>query len=92
MMEPVALGKPTVIGPHYGDFTDTMTALLNAGGIIVTDDPGAAIREFLDNPTLAAEVGAAGQQVVQSRRGAPTRYAALLRDLLPDAKRHRNQL
>ena len=83
MMEPVALGKPTVIGPDYGDFADTMTALLDAGGIVTTNDPGAALREFLENPTLAAEVAAAGQQVVQSRRGATQRYATLLRDLLP---------
>jgi len=85
MMEPVALGKPTVIGPHYGDFTDTMAALLEAGGIVVTDDPGAAIREFLNNPSLAAEVAAAGKAVVETRRGATQRYTELLRDLLPPA-------
>ena len=85
MMEPVALGKPTLIGPDYGDFTDTMAALLEAGGIVVTSDPGAAIREFLDNPTLAAEVAAAGRAVVEARRGATQRYAALLRGLLPAA-------
>lgn len=83
MMEPVALGKPTIIGPDYGDFTDTMDALLDAGGIVTTDDPGPAIREFLENPTLAAEVAAAGKAVVAARRGATQRYAKLLRDLLP---------
>jgi len=62
-----------------------MAALLEAGGIVVTADPGAAIREFLDNPTLAAEVAAAGRAVVETRRGATQRYAALLRGLLPAA-------
>lgn len=83
MMEPAALGKPTVIGPDYGDFADTMAALLGARGIVATHDPATAIREFLDHPPYAAQVGAAGQAVVKSRRGATQRYATLLLNLLP---------
>ncbi len=83
MMEPAALGKPTVIGPDYGDFADTMAALLGARGIVATHHPATAIREFLDQPAYAAQVGAAGQAVVESRRGATDRYAQLLRSLLP---------
>ena len=82
MMEPVALGKPTLIGPHHSDFADTMAALFDAQGIVVSDNPKAAIQTFLDNPAFAQKVAQAGQHVVQSRRGATARYAALLRDLL----------
>ncbi|MEI6274275.1 MAG: glycosyltransferase N-terminal domain-containing protein, partial [Phycisphaerae bacterium] len=34
MMEPVALGKATIIGPRYGDFADTAQKLLDAGGMV----------------------------------------------------------
>lgn len=82
MMEPIALGKPTVIGPHYADFADTMKALRDAGGIVVTDDPGGAVSELLNNPKLAGELAAAGREVILSRQGATRRHVELLRELL----------
>ena len=84
-MEPAALGVPTVIGPHHGDFADSVAAMRDAGGLLVTGDPMAAARELLDNPTLAAEVGAAGQGVIRSRQGSTARHARMLRSLLPPA-------
>ena len=87
MMEPIALGKPTVIGPHYADFADTMAALLDAGGIIVSDDPMGAADELLRNPRLAAEVAAAGRGVILSRQGSTARHADLLLDLLNGTRR-----
>jgi len=82
MMEPIALGKPTIIGPHFADFVDTMKALLDAGGIVVSDDPGGVANELLHNPSLAAELAAAGREVILSRQGATLRHAELLRGLL----------
>lgn len=82
MIEPIALGKPTVIGPHFSDFADTMKALADAGGIVVTDDPGGAVTELLHNKTLAAELAAAGRQVILSRQGATKRHAAMLIELM----------
>ena len=43
VMEPTALSKPVIIGPHHSDFQDTIDAMLDADGLIVTDDPGQAI-------------------------------------------------
>jgi 3-deoxy-D-manno-octulosonic-acid transferase len=82
MMEPIALGKPTVIGPYHADFAETMRALSAAGGIVVAADPGEAVTEFLNNPTLAAEVAAAGREVIRARQGATERHRDLLLDLL----------
>ena len=84
MMEPIALGKPTIIGPHYVDFVDTMKALRDAGGIVVTDRPGDAAAELLNNPAVAGELAAAGREVILSRQGATQRHAALLLNLLED--------
>lgn len=85
MMEPVALGKPTVIGPHFSDFADTMQALTDAGGIVVTGPgttPGDAAAELLQNKTRAAELAAAGRAVILSRQGSTTRHAHMLLELL----------
>lgn len=82
MMEPIALGKPTVIGPHYADFADTMKALRDAGAIVVTAKPGDAAAELLNNPAVAGELAAAGREVILSRQGSTRRHAALLLELL----------
>ncbi|MEM7627016.1 MAG: glycosyltransferase N-terminal domain-containing protein [Planctomycetota bacterium] len=82
MMEPIALGKPTVIGPYYADFADTMKALRDAGAIVVTEEPGDAAAELLNNPAVAGELAAAGRAVILSRQGATRRHAALLLELL----------
>jgi 3-deoxy-D-manno-octulosonic-acid transferase len=78
MMEPVALGKPTVIGPRYSDFQDTMDALLAVRGIVVTSEPGKVIRELLADKEKAKRLGLAGRAVVLSRRGASLRNAQML--------------
>jgi 3-deoxy-D-manno-octulosonic-acid transferase len=82
MMEPIALGKPTIIGPYYADFAEAVKALRDAGGVVVTDSPGDAAAELLQNPALAGELAAAGRAVILSRQGATQRHAAWLRKLL----------
>ena len=82
MMEPVAMGRPTVIGPFHSDFAEAARALADAGGLIISGDPMGTAVELLHNPKLAAEVAAAGRGVILSRQGATTRTAGLLRDLL----------
>ncbi len=85
-MEPAALGVPTVIGPHHGDFAETVAAMRDAGGLIVTGEPCAAARELLDNPKLAAQVAAAGQEVIRGRQGSTAKHAEMLRGLLPTSR------
>ena len=36
MMEPVALGKPTIVGPATGDFQSTVDALIDGDGLVRT--------------------------------------------------------
>ncbi len=78
MMEPVALAKPTIIGPFHSDFQDTMDALLEGKGIIVTDKPGHEIRRLLADKAAAKALGEAGRKVVISRQGASGRNAEML--------------
>lgn len=82
IMEPVALGKPTVIGPHHADFADAVAALRDAGGLIVTDEPGRVAAELLADHPRAAELARRGVKVIRSRQGSTRRHADLLAQLL----------
>jgi 3-deoxy-D-manno-octulosonic-acid transferase len=86
VMEPVALGKPTVIGPHHADFADAVAALRNAGGLIVTDAPGRAVAELLADRAHAAELARRGVEVIRTRQGATHRHADLLLRLLNERR------
>lgn len=82
MMEPIALGKPTLIGPHHADFADTMKALTAADGIVVTEDPGGEAAGLLGDPERAQQIAANGRGVIRSRQGATQRHADLILDML----------
>lgn len=82
VMEPAALGRPVVIGPHYSDFQDAVDALVAGGGIVVTDDPGRAMRELLGDKAKAEAIAAAGRAVVAKRQGSTSRHAELILDML----------
>ncbi len=82
MMEPIALGKPTIIGPFHSDFADIMTALEDGAGIIVTGQPAPAVADLLADPSRAAELAENGRRVILSHQGATARHASLLLQVL----------
>lgn len=84
MMEPVALGKPTIIGPYFGDFTDTVEALQQNNGIEVVERTAlaVAIGQLLKDPERAGRLASAGRDVILSRRGSTKRHVDMLLDLL----------
>lgn len=81
MMEPIALGKPTIIGPHYSDFKSMTEALLQGGGIIVSADPAEPIRKILSDGAEALRLSEAGRDVIYSRQGASLRNANMLLEI-----------
>ena len=83
MTEPIALGKPTIVGPHHSDFSDVMEALDTGGGIEVTDRPGEAVKRLLADPDRAAALAKRGRDVILSRQGATDRHVELLVKLMP---------
>lgn len=85
-IEPVALGRPTVIGPHVKNFADAVGALEAGGGLVVAKDAaeaGRAVRELLADGERAARLAAAGRAVILSRQGATRRHMEMLLGLLP---------
>ncbi|MEX0884822.1 MAG: glycosyltransferase N-terminal domain-containing protein [Phycisphaeraceae bacterium] len=85
--EPIALGKPTVIGPHHADFADMVTALADAGGLIVTDEPGATAATLLADRARADGLAERGRATIRQRQGATQRHVELLLSLLPEPTR-----
>lgn len=82
LIEPVALGKPTLIGPDHHNFADAVAALKSGGGIIVTDKPGETVKELLNDPARRAKLAKHGREVILSRQGATKRHAEMLLGLL----------
>jgi 3-deoxy-D-manno-octulosonic-acid transferase len=84
MMEPIALGKPVIIGPRVEDFRDAVDALRAGGGLIQVDRDGLApaLRELLDDRARGARLAAAGRATIRAQQGATERHAALIRSLL----------
>lgn len=86
MSDPVALGKPTVIGPHVGDFRDMMDGLLAAGGIVqlgaVAELPAAV--ERLLSTDAGRTLADRGRAVIRDRQGATDRHAELIEHWLAE--------
>ncbi len=84
MMEPIALGKPTIVGPAVTDFQQTMDALIAGGGVIQTtaDQLPAVLRDLLHDPQRRAELACRGRAVIRAHQGASSHTAQLIRGFL----------
>lgn len=85
MMEPIALGKATIVGPNVSDFQDTVDALLAGDGLIQTNAKGLAeiIRALLDDPDRRAALARNGRAVIERHQGASARHAEIILSFLP---------
>ena len=82
-LEPLALEKPTVVGPHWEHFEGVVAELLGTGGIAVSDDPMGVIAGWLANPTKGQAVVAGARRAFRTNRGASARTAELVASVLP---------
>ncbi len=90
MMEAAALGKCTLFGPHTFNFRQTVEVLLAGRGAIEVkdgDDLLATLRKCLSDPTYAAAVAKAGQEIIRQNQGATARTMEVLSTLLEGANR-----
>ncbi|MHC4868436.1 MAG: 3-deoxy-D-manno-octulosonic acid transferase [Planctomycetota bacterium] len=80
-VEPVALGKATVVGPSMGDFASTVGPLRDGGGVVATDREGLPenLRRLLADADLRRSIAEAGRRVIACRQGASARAAEALR-------------
>jgi len=81
-IEPVGLGRPTLIGPAHHHFQSVVDALRSGGGLEVTDDPIDTAISLLKDRRRAEALAESGRAVILSHQGASTRTARRLLDLL----------
>jgi 3-deoxy-D-manno-octulosonic-acid transferase len=81
MIEPIAVGVPTLFGPHTFNFADTAANAVAAGAALRVDSAGdlvSAVRGLLEDPARRTSMQAAGQRFLAEHRGAMDRLWAWL--------------
>jgi 3-deoxy-D-manno-octulosonic-acid transferase len=84
MMEPIALGKATVVGAATADFQDTVDELL-AGDALVQVESAAlseTLRRLLEDPTRRETLARNGREVIRNHQGATDRHVDVIMSLL----------
>lgn len=83
-IEPVALGKPVVIGPAVGDFASIVAEFDRAGGLARADRTSLprVLGALLQDPARRAELAARGRDCIRGHQGASARHAELLLSLV----------
>ena len=81
MLEPIALEKPTLTGPHYFNFLEIAEQLLTAEALQTVADTqqlAQAVAELWRNPEQVQKMNAAAQQVLQRNQGALQRLLDII--------------
>ncbi len=79
-IEPIALGKPTLIGPSVSDFSSIVREFEAGGGIARTtrEELGADLARWIADEAGRARLAASGRACIMEHQGASARHAALL--------------
>lgn len=83
-IEPIALGKPVVIGPAVSDFAQIVKEFEKGGGLCRADRaslPGVILR-LLSDGAERRRLSDAGVAVIRQQQGASQRHAAMLEAIL----------
>lgn len=84
-IEPAALGKPVVFGPHMRNFAEAASVLCTARGAVqVSHEEGLSesLSNLLMNPAECKAMGERSRAVIREHQGAALRTAALLASML----------
>jgi 3-deoxy-D-manno-octulosonic-acid transferase len=86
LLEPAALDKPLVSGPHLFNFLEIAAMLRNAGALVeVADAPllAATVQRLIEQPETAKAMVDAGMGVIKSNQGALNKLLEGIARLLP---------
>ena len=84
-LEPAALGKPVIMGPHLFNFLEISAMMRDAGALREVDDAeglAEAVRQLFELPQDARKMAQAGLKVMQANQGALKRLLDGLDKLL----------
>ncbi len=94
MMEPAALGKPVLVGPHTGNFRPEMRLLRENDAVLAVRDRAELVRELdrlLSNPDQAGTIGRAARSVILESQGATERTLTKLEGVFRQAELSREK-
>jgi 3-deoxy-D-manno-octulosonic-acid transferase len=84
-IEPAALGKAVVFGPHMENFPDIAPAFVRAGAAVQVSDEAAleiALARLLEHPTERQVLGQRAQAVVRENQGSIGRTVSMIMEAL----------
>ncbi len=87
LLEPAALGRPVVTGPHLFHTQDIAGKFEKLGASIIVHNAGqlgAAVADLFADEARATDIGNRGREIVQQNKGALDRFLKLLEPLLRD--------
>jgi len=88
VMEPAALGKPVLFGPHMENFSSAAIALIDAGAGFAARDAeelSSLVLRLSADPVARRVASAMARKVVETNRGAMDRTLALIEELAQTA-------
>ena len=90
-IEPIALGRPTIIGPRVGDFEAVVSAFEAANAIVRSsaETIGSDLSRLLRDDQARQALGERGLACVEAHRGASARHANMLLELAQLRRRSR---
>jgi 3-deoxy-D-manno-octulosonic-acid transferase len=86
LLEPAALGKPVITGPHLFNTQDIANMFERLGASIMVNNAGqlgVAVGDLFADPATARDIGARGLELVRQNRGSLERLLRLLEPLIP---------
>ena len=86
-LEPAALARPLVVGPHMFNSAEITAQLLESGAALQVNDAKAleaALLELFEKPGLRKKMGQAGYRQVQNGQGAVDRTLKLIESLITE--------
>lgn len=85
LLEPLAAGVPTLVGPHTHHIQRMTTAAVAADAVVQTtaNHVATAIHSLVDQPKRRAELAANGRGLLADHQGVTARILALLESLCP---------
>ncbi len=83
----IALGIPTIIGPHVSDFSEMVRTLVEGEGLVQCEESDLAdiIQTLLQNKEKQKELIQNGKRIIASLQGATKRYENLIVEHTPSA-------
>jgi 3-deoxy-D-manno-octulosonic-acid transferase len=85
LLEPAALGRPVVTGPHLYNTQDIADKFEKLGASITVNNAGqlgSAIADLFADPDTANDIGSRGRDIVQQNRGSLKRLLEMVEPLI----------